>query len=320
MTGILGFSVRAADKSGSSQHLTFSGLHHIYFSRFTDSSEWMTGLPPPSNHDLVRAGILDLPIELISKIIHDQATDLFVLAQVNRFLNRLVMNYYLPPLLPDPHHIEDLWLDFEEDKVVAGRLQNHDSSYLGTPVPFGKLLSSRSPKLSSIQSSPVCQYAPGHPYDTPTCQSKVLSVNSTVPRIALDLSYSVPSDFDIWSAFPKNSTDVPTSNATAAYLPPTSIYPPVHHFVTEIILSASLFLIFFLTEDSGFLDDLMDFLQIFKGLKVLTIIDTGAFTRHTDSRMEVVDCAVFRLLKARCRNVQTVKLESVDGKVKVHHI
>ncbi|TFK67066.1 hypothetical protein BDN72DRAFT_961286 [Pluteus cervinus] len=192
----------------------------------------------------------------------------------------------------------------------------------GTGIPFGDLRSSnRPPKLASVQVIPTCQYGHGHAYDMVSCQSKVAEVLggfSGVARVALDLRYCGPGDFDISSASYPNSTTTtpPTSNPSIAYPPPTRVYPPSYRHVKEIILSGSLMLFDLLS------NDLMNLLKVFEGFEVLTIVDTGTvFWPAGQDWLTVMNGTdMFKTLKDKCRSVRMVRTERVDGEVRVRHL
>ncbi|TFK61266.1 hypothetical protein BDN72DRAFT_965281 [Pluteus cervinus] len=187
----------------------------------------------------------------------------------------------------------------------------------GSGIPFGNLASSsKTPKLASVQVIPTCQYGHGHAYDTISCQSKVgevLSGHSTVARIVLDLRYCGPGDFEISFASYQNSTRI--------YRPPPSIYPSSYHLVQEVILSASSFLFYLVSEDSAFLDDLMDVLKMFQSFETLTIVGTGTTSLPAgEDWLTVMNGDVFKMLKSKCRSVRTVRLDRLDGGLRIHDI
>ncbi|TFK67081.1 hypothetical protein BDN72DRAFT_843513 [Pluteus cervinus] len=185
----------------------------------------------------------------------------------------------------------------------------------GPGFPFGDLGSSRrAPKLTSIQIIPACQYGHGHAYDTVSCQPKVAEVLSghwSVARIALDLRYCGPGDFEIGFASYQNSTGVyPT--------PPSIYYPSSYQLVQEVILSASTFF-YFSSKDS--LHHHHHLHKIKKSQKTQTITKTETTTTPAgEDWLTVMNGDVLKMLKSKCRSVRTVTLHRLDGGIRTHDI
>ncbi|TFK66934.1 hypothetical protein BDN72DRAFT_961387 [Pluteus cervinus] len=79
-----------------------------------------------------RAGMDDLPVELIHRIIGRSAQDLFTIARLSRYLNAVAISYYFHGRLPR-RHIDEITLHFDGHRTYMITQPNEDNATTTKP-------------------------------------------------------------------------------------------------------------------------------------------------------------------------------------------